>query len=350
MRRFDYSFLEKEAVPPHIVSMLFAIGRNKSTCDAFKDKYPNVFANLVKIAKVQSVKASNAIEGILTTDQRIKELVNESTEPRNHNEEEIAGYRDVLNRIHQDHQIIDVHNRQVLLLHRELLDKKQAPTRGQFKTSDNMILQIAPDGTRSVRFKPLSAAETPEAMEQLYLAFIDARNNSNINPLLLIPCYILDFLCIHPFDDGNGRMSRLLSLLLLYKAGYDIGKYVSLENFINKNKGLYYQKLYESSSKWEDNENSYWPFIENFLMTLLAAYSELSRRYEMIKDKKLSKAERIRETIRTTLGKISKEEIHKMWPDISYNTIELELSKLLKEGLIGKVGQTNGAEYYWKAN
>lgn len=350
MRKFDYSFLEKEAIPSNIVSMLFAIGMNKSSSETFKERYPNVFTNLVKIAKVQSVKASNAIEGILTTDQRIKDLVNQSTEPRNHNEEEIAGYRDVLNRIHQYYETIDINNRQLLLLHRELLEHKQTPNRGQFKTVDNAIIQIAPDGTRSIRFKPLSANETNDAMEQLYLAFIDARNQLNINPLLLIPCYILDFLCIHPFDDGNGRMSRLLSLLLLYKTGYDVGKYVSLENIINKNKGLYYQKLYESSSGWEDNRNSYWPFIENFLMTLLSAYSELSRRYEIIKDKKISKAERVRETIKNTLGTISKEEIHEIWPDISFNTIELELSKLLQEGLIEKVGNTNGAAYYWKEN
>lgn len=347
MRRFDYSFLEKEAVPSNIVSMLFAIGRNKTSSDVFKEKYPKVFNNLVKIAKVQSVKASNAIEGIVTTDQRIKELVNEATEPRNHNEQEIAGYRDVLNRIHQDYQILDIDTRQILLLHRELLERKQTLTRGMLKQEDNVIAQVNADGTRSIRYRPVPALETPQAMEQLELAFIDARSNSNINPLLLIPCYILDFLCIHPFEDGNGRMSRLLSLLLLYKNGYDVGKYVSLENIINKNKGLYYQKLYESSSGWTENKNTYWPFIENFLMTLLSAYNELSRRYEIIKDKKLSKAERVEETIKTTLGKISKEEIHEIWPDISINTIELELFRLLKEGLIKKIGNTNGASYYW---
>ena len=215
MRRFDYSFLEKEAVPSNIVSMLFAIGRNKTSSDVFKEKYPKVFNDLVKIAKVQSVKASNAIEGIVTTDQRIKELVNEATEPRNHNEQEIAGYRDVLNRIHQDYQILDIDTRQILLLHRELLERKQTPTRGMLKQEDNVIAQVNADGTRSIRYRPVPALETPQAMEQLELAFIDARSNSNINPLLLIPCYILDFLCIHPFEDGNGRMSRLLSLLLL---------------------------------------------------------------------------------------------------------------------------------------
>ena len=328
--------------------MLFAIERNRNNADSLKEKLPKVFINLVKIAKVQSVKASNAIEGIVTTDKRIESIVNEGTEPLNHNEQEIAGYRDALNRIHNDYDAIDVQLRQILLLHVMLLEHAATPNRGVLKIEDNVIAAKYLDGTRKVIYVPTPASETEEAMEQLELAFFEARQNSNINRLLLIPCYILDFLCIHPFTDGNGRMSRLLTLLLLYKSGYDVGKYVSLEYIINKNKGSYYQKLSESSTGWADNKNSYWPFIENFLLTLLSAYNELTDRYNIIKGKKLSKAERVEETIKNTLGNISKEEIHKIWPDISYNTIELELSTLLKEGKIEKVGNTNGVSYYWK--
>ena len=349
MRVFDYSFLEIEAIPSNIASMLFSIERNKSAADSLKEKFPKVFINLVKIAKVQSVKASNAIEGIVTTDKRIESIVNEETEPLNHDEKEIAGYRDALNRIHNDYTSIDIQLRQILLLHSMLLEHAQTPTRGMLKPENNIIAAKYPDGTRKVIYVPTPASETQEAMEQLELAFCEGRQNSNLNPLLLIPCYILDFLCIHPFMDGNGRMSRLLSLLLLYKCGYDVGKYVSLEYLINKNKGAYYQKLRESSSGWAENKNTYWPFIENFLLTLLSAYNELANRYNIIKDKKLSKAERVEETIKSTLGKITKEEIHNIWPDISYNTIELELSNLLKEGKIEKIGTTNGVSYNWKA-
>lgn len=348
MRRFDYSFLEREAIPSHIVSLLFAIARNRNAADSLREKLPNVFTNLVKIAKVQSVKASNAIEGIITTDKRIESIVNDGTEPLNHDEKEIAGYRDALNRIHNDYPTIDVQLRQILLLHATLLEYAQTPTRGHLKAEDNVIAARRADGTRSIIYVPTPARETQEAMEQLELAFYEGRQNSNINPLLLIPCYILDFLCIHPFMDGNGRMSRLLTLLLLFKTGYDVGKYVSLEYIINENKGSYYQKLYESSTGWSENPNTYWPFVENFLLTLLLAYDELARRYEIIKDKKLSKAERVEQTIMNTLGRITKEEIHRIWPDISYNTIESELSKLLKEGKIAKVGTTNGASYYRK--
>lgn len=349
MRRYDYSFLEKEAIPPNIASYLFAIERNKSLSEAFKVSYPKVFSNLVKIAKVQSVKASNAIEGIVTTDKRIESIVNKDTEPLNHDEEEIAGYRDALERIHNDYDVMDVDLRQLLLLHRILLEHAQKPTRGSLKTVNNVIAEKHADGSRTIRYVPVSAAETLASMEQMEIAFLEARQNSNINPLLLIPCFVLDFLCIHPFEDGNGRMSRLITLLLLYKSGYDVGKYVSLEYMINKTKGDYYEKLYASSSGWAENNNFYWPFIDYFLFTLLKTYNELSDRYNIIKDKKLSKAERVEETIKQTLGKITKEDIHNFWPDISYNTIELELSRLLKEGKIEKVGTTNGASYYWKS-
>ena len=350
MRKFDYSFLETEPIPSNIASMLFAIERNKSSANALKEKLPKVFANLVKIAKVQSVKASNAIEGIVTTDKRIESIVNEGIEPLNHDEKEIAGYRDALNRIHNDYDAIDIQLRQILLLHATLLEYAGTPSRGTLKSEDNVIAAKYPDGTRKVIYVPTPASETQAAMEQLELAFFEGRQNSNINRLLLIACYILDFLCVHPFMDGNGRMSRLLTLLLLYKSGYDVGKYVSLEYIINKDKNAYYQKLHESSTGWAENKNTYWPFIEYFLRTLLSAYNELSDRYNIIKDKKLSKAERIEETIKSTLGSITKEEIHKMWPDISYNTIELELSILLKENKIEKVGNTNGVSYYWKGN
>ena len=347
MRTFDYSFLQNIAIPSNIASYLFAIERNKTLSFSFKTNYPRIFINLVKIAKIQSVKASNAIEGIVTTDRRLESIVNKNTEPLNHNEKEIAGYRDALEKIHNDYHIMDVDKRQLLLLHKVLLGYTDNTSAGSYKNVDNIIAQVNADGTRSTRFVPISATETPAAMEQMLLAFFQARQNIHINPLLLIPCFVLDFLCIHPFIDGNGRMSRLLTLLLLYKNDYDVGKYISLEYMINKNKESYYQKLYESSSGWLENKNSYWPFIENFLLMLLSTYNELMDRYNIVKDKKLSKGERIKETIKQTLGKITKSEIHEMWPDISYTTIEVELSNLLKEGLIKKVGTTNGASYYW---
>ena len=347
MHKFDYSFLKNISIPSNTASMISYVERSKDMTDNFKEKYPRVFDNLVKIAKVQSVYSSNAIEGILTTDKRVKDLVNGNTEPRNHNEQEIAGYRDALNIIHSNPNMsLDESN--ICLLHKTLLSRTNLDFGGQYKKTDNLIVQIDSNGNRSIRFRPVSAIDTPKAMEQLWLAYVDARQDYSINPLLLIPCFILDFLSIHPFSDGNGRVSRLLSILLLYQSGFDGCKYVSFENKINNNKDLYYKSLDESSINWHSNENDYWPFISFFVFSLSECYREIQKRYDLIKSKKLSKSERIDSFINESLGKFSKEDIHDFWPDISYCTIENELHKLLREGVIQKIGNTNGAEYIKK--
>ena len=222
MRKFDYSFLDNGLLPANLVNLTSIIYSLKTGAEIRKDEYEKIFTELEKIAKVQSVKSSNAIEGIITSDERIKQIVNQSSKPLNHNEQEIAGYRDALNQIHLNYEDIDFNENTILGLHEMMMSYSGYEYGGKYKIDDNLIIEEDKDGNRKVRFKPLSAKETPKAMEQLILAYIDASNNSNINQLLLIPCVILDFLCIHPFKDGNGRMSRLLSLLLLYKKDLDV--------------------------------------------------------------------------------------------------------------------------------
>ena len=216
---------------------------------------------------------------------------------------------------------------------------------GKYKDEDNVILEIDSDGNRKVRFRPTSAADTSKAMEQMVLAYMDAKNDSNINMLLLIPCVILDFLCIHPFKDGNGRMSRLLSLLLLYKSGFDVGKYISFEEQINKNKGYYYESLKESSTNWEKNENTYIPYIENFLTTLYMCYKELDKRFNVVNSNKITKKARIEATVLNSLTAISKSEICEILPDVSPTTVELVLGKMVKEGLIETIGNGRNTKY-----
>ena len=226
MKRFEYSFLEKGMLPAGLVNVVCAIAELRVRESQLKDNYPDVFTRLESIAKVQSVKGSNAIEGIVTTDQRINEIVNQNSAPLNHNEAEIAGYRDALNLVHENHNSLDIRERDILRLHEIMLS--YAPVNGgAYKQSDNVIMEVDSAGQRRVRFAPTPANETAAAMEQLVLAFMDARSNYSVNQLLLIPCFVLDFLCVHPFADGNGRMSRLLSLLLLYKNDFDAGKYIS---------------------------------------------------------------------------------------------------------------------------
>lgn len=348
MRKYDYSFLERGKIPGALINVLTGIYTMKSDNDARKEKYNTVFTELEKIAIVQSVKGSNAIEGILTTDERINEIVNRSSAPLNHNEEEIAGYRDALNLIHNNYQNLNISEANLLSLHEMMLRVAKPNVAGKYKEHDNVIMEVKADGTRCVRFTPVLASETKASMEQLILAYIDARDNSNINQLLLIPCVVLDFLCIHPFSDGNGRMSRLLTLLLLYKAGFDAGKYISFEEQINNTKGYYYEALRKSSINWHENQNDYFFFVENFLVTLFSCYKELDKRFATVNSKKINKTSRIEATVLNSLLPISKKEIADILPDVSVTTIEAVLSKMLKEEMIVKIGEGKNTKYLRK--
>lgn len=348
MRKYDYSFLEQDKIPGSLVNVLTGIYSMKSDNDHRKEKYDAVFTELEKIAIVQSVKGSNAIEGILTTDERINAIVNRSSAPLNHNEEEIAGYRDALNAIHDGYGNLNFNEANILSLHEILLKVARRNATGKYKEADNVIMEVKSDGTRCVRFTPVPSNETKNAIEQLVLAYIDARDNSNINQLLLIPCVILDFLCIHPFSDGNGRMSRLLTLLLLYKAGFDAGKYISFEEQINKSKGSYYEALRRSSIDWHENKNDYFYFVEYFLVTLFNCYKELDKRFATVNSKKINKTTRIEATVVNNLLPISKKEISGILPDVSVTTIEAVLGKLLKEEKISKIGEGRDTKYIRK--
>jgi len=344
MRRFDYSFLEKGMLPAGLVNVVSAIAELRARESQLKEIYPDVFTRLESIAKVQSVKGSNAIEGIVTTDQRVNEIVNQNSAPLNHNEMEIAGYRDALNLIHENHDSLDIRERDILRLHEIMLS--YAPmSGGAYKQSDNVIMEMDASGQRRVRFAPTPASETPAAMEQLVLAFMDARSNYSVNKLLLIPCFVLDFLCIHPFADGNGRMSRLLSLLLLYKNDFDAGKYISFEEQINMCKWDYYEALRLSSDGWHENTNSYFPFVENFVATLLYCYKEIDKRFAVVNAKKVNKRERVEAVILNSLLPISKQEICYVLPDVSPTTVEAVLAAMVRNRIVDKVGSGKNTKY-----
>lgn len=345
MRKFDYSFLDNGMLPAKLVNLTGNIYSLRTAAGVRKEEYAKVFTELEAVARVQSVKSSNAIEGIVTSDQRIVEIVNRSSAPMNHNEAEIAGYRDALNTVHTSYEHLDFRQRDILGLHNVLMSVAGYEYGGQYKTDDNVILEVDADGNRRVRFRPTSAEETTEAMEQLELAYLDAKNNANINQLLLIPCVILDFLCIHPFRDGNGRMSRLLSLLLLYKNGFDAGKYISFEEQINQYKAYYYDALKQSSTGWDTNENDYFPFIQNFLSTLYMCYKELDQRFAVLHGKKVTKKARIEATLMGSLTPMSKAEICAIHPDVSPTTVEAVLGAMVKDGRIKRIGAARGTRY-----
>ena len=345
MRRFDYSFLENGLLPASLVSITGNIYSLRTAAGIRKAEHLKVFTELEAIAKVQSVKSSNAIEGIVTSDQRIVEIVNRSSAPLNHDEAEIAGYRDALNRVHTDYERLAFSQRDILLLHRTMMSLAGDDLAGRYKQTNNIIVEIDSSGNRKVRFRPVPAEETEAAMEQLELAYLDACSNAGINQLLLIPCVILDFLCIHPFRDGNGRISRLLSLLLLYKNGFDVGKYISFEEQINRYKDLYYDALQQSSADWDTNRNDYIPFIRNFLSMLYMCYKELDQRFAVVHGKKVTKTARIEATLLGSLTPLSKAELCAIHPDISPTTVEAVLGRMVREGSVRRIGSSRNSRY-----
>ena len=345
MRKFDYTFLKDLYVPTSFLGLTNKIYELRSVEEEKKRMYPDMFTSLQKIAVVQSVKGSNAIEGIITTDKRIEEIVNQSSAPLNHSEREIAGYRDALNMIHEGYEDLSLSEETALGLHTVLLSQTGLEDGGKYKVEDNAIYERFADGSMQIRWNPVSAKETPAAMKQLFYAYSAARNDAGIDQLLLIPCFVLDFLCIHPFSDGNGRMSRLLSLLLLYKNRFDISKYISFEEQINLMKGEYYEALKSSSYGWHENSNDYIPFMENFLLSLYLCYKELDKRFLTLGSKKVNKRERVENALMNAFIPISKKEICRLFPDISVTTVETVISSLLKEGRIKKIGTTRDARY-----
>ncbi len=343
MHRYDYSFL-KNSIPGNIVGLTEIIADLRSKEEFRKLQFEDAFEVLRTKAIIESVKGSNAIEGIVTTDSRIKDIVEGST-PLTHDELEISGYKDALNMIHNNHLDLDIEEDVILMLHRMIESATNNTEAGIYKKTNNFIMEYGRDGSRRIRFKPVSAKSTPTDMEQMILAFYEARQDSEIPILLLIPCFILDFLCIHPFSDGNGRVSRLLSVLMLYLAGYDIVKYISFEGQINKYKLSYYEALKISSRDWHDNKNDYVPFIINFLQILYRCFKDLDESFTEITLKKAKKSERVEGILMGAIVPVSKQDIINKVPDISVKTIELVLSKMLKEKKIRKIGTYKDARY-----
>jgi Fic family protein len=345
MREFNYNVIPNELFCSDIMNLVSAIHEYKGKQELFIEAKPDILNAMLEIAKIQSIGASNRIEGIYTSDERLDAIVKEKAEPRNRSESEIAGYREVLQLIHENYDYMAPRVNVILQLHRDLYQFSPSSSGGNFKKSDNIIAETDSEGNNRIRFQPLSAFETPDAMERLTNTFFEATNAEKHDPLLLIPMFVLDFLCIHPFNDGNGRMSRLLTLLLLYRSGYIVGKYISLEMIIEKTKETYYETLQNSLQLWHENKNDNLPFVKYCLGIILNAYKEFSSRVEHLQNRSLSKPERIRLMFDNTLKRLSKRDILEKCPDISTSTIEVALAGLLKEGYIIKTGAGKKTAY-----
>lgn len=346
MRKYDYSFLKKN-IPSNIVGLAEIIADLKGKEEFRKLQYPETFESLKNKAIIESVKGSNAIEGIVTTDSRIRDLVAGAV-PVTHDELEISGYKDALSLIHMEHEHLDVEEDVICMFHKMIEEHTNSDTAGKYKKNNNYIMEYGQDGTRRVRFKPVSAIETKAAMEQMLLSFYEARQDSEIPSLLLIPCVIVDFLCIHPFSDGNGRVSRLLTVLLLYSFGYDIVRYISFEGQVNKYKENYYSALEQSSVLWHEGKNDYVPFMINFLQILYRCFKDLDESFMEISLKRAKKSERVESILLGAIVPVSKQDIIEKLPDVSVKTIELVLGKMVRENKITKIGTYKDARYIRK--
>ena len=345
MKLFKYEELKQLQIDAEVLSLISEIKELKGKQNFFMGQKKSKLDKLVEIAKIQSTEASNKIEGIVTTEKRLEELFKQKTTPKNRDEEEIMGYRDVLNTIHENYEHIPVKPNFMLQMHKDLYKFSHGAIGGKYKSVDNFIQEIDAQGNKSIRFKPLAAFLTPDAIDKICDEYGKALNLYQIEPLLLIPIFVLDFLCIHPFSDGNGRMSRLLTLLLLYQNGFIVGKYISIEKLIEKTKENYYDTLQASSKDWHENKNTTLPFIKYMLQVILRAYRDFEERVLTVSEKKLTKSEQVRELFNNTLGKLSKADIKKLLPDISEAMIEKALKDLITEGFIKKIGNARNTAY-----
>ena len=345
MRTFNYSKIKEEKWDSEILSLIAAIYKEAGKQEMYLKQRPEQLEKLVEIAKIQSTEASNAIEGIVTTNTRIKQLVTEKTTPKNRNEQEIAGYRDVLNIIHESFDAIPITKNYILQLHKILYSHMNNPIAGKTKTVQNYISATHLDGHVETLFTPLNPNDTPIALENICNEYNRIIGNMEVEPLIAIPTFIHDFLCIHPFNDGNGRMSRLLTTLLLYRCGFYVGKYISLEAKIAKNKDLYYASLNDSQHNWHDGNDNKVPFIKYILGTILAAYKDFEERFNLIETKK-SALEIVRSATYIKIGKFTKQDIKELCPSLSISSIEGALRKLIALGEINRVGNGKNICYY----
>ena len=344
MRSFNYAKIKDMTWDSEILGYIAAIYKAAGKQELYLKQRPAELAKLVEIAKIQSTEASNAIEGIVTTSTRIRQLVEEKTTPKNRDEQEIAGYRDVLNIIHENFDAIPITQNFILQLHKILYSHMNNPMGGRTKNVQNYISATYPDGHTEILFTPLAPFEPPEALDKICAEYNYVIGNAEAEPLLAIPIFIHDFLCIHPFNDGNGRMSRLLTTLLLYRCGFYVGKYISLEAKIANHKDAYYDALRQSQHGWHEGNEDVVPFIKYILSTIIAAYRDFEDRFSIV-EAKTSALEMVRKASLQKLGRFSKQDIRELCPSLSVSSIEGALRKLVAEGYLKREGNGRSTRY-----
>lgn len=329
-----------------VVATIRQIGEGKGKQDLFKERAPDVLENLRQVAIIESTESSNRLEGITVPKTVLEKIVrqNENPHPANRPEGEVAGYRNALQLIHERFEHMDVTSSVILQLHRDLFRFVGGTSGGEWKRADNLITERRPDGSILVRFTPTPAWKAPEAMEDLYRNFIEI-GETDVDALILISLYILDFLCIHPFADGNGRMVRLLTVLLLYREDYEVGRYISLERLIEKTKESYYDTLFRSSQGWHENAHDPMPWVSYFLSVVKAAYDEFSERVGELRDGRGMKTQLVLQALDQTVGDFSISELHHRCPTVGWDMLRYVLRKEKESGRLEVVGRGRGARW-----
>ena len=345
MRPFHYASIRDKTRDSELLRLIAAIYKEAGKQELYLKQKPEELEKLVEVAKIQSTEASNAIEGIITTNTRVRQLVEEKTTPKNRNEQEIAGYRDVLSIIHESFDVIPITQNYILQLHKILYSHMDNPAAGRTKAVQNYISATYPDGHTETLFTPLAPYETPDALDRLCAEYNRVIGNGEVEPLIAIAIFIHDFLCIHPFNDGNGRMSRLLTTLLLYQNGFYVGKYISLEAKIAKNKDLYYEALSASQEGWHEGKEDPVPFIKYLLGTILAAYKDFEDRVTLIEPKR-SALDTVRLATKNKVGRFTKQDIRELCPSLSVSSIESSLRKLVDAGELVRERAGRSTRYY----
>ncbi len=347
MRKYDYSYLKNRTWDNEILSYISKIHEYKGKQELYLRQKPVELNRLIEIAKIQSTEASNRIEGIITTNARLKQLVANKTTPKNRDEEEILGYRNVLNLVHENYDVIPVRSNYILQMHRDLLKYTNLNYGGQFKTTANEIDMVLESGEKVVLFKPVEPYETPAAIDAICEEYQKVLDKELVDELILIPCFLLDFLCIHPFNDGNGRMSRLLTLLLLYRSGYMVGQYISIEKAIADTKEAYYDALQRADQGWHEGTNDPRPFIKYMLGVILSCYRDFEARVSIahVSGAKSTSYDVVKAYAKERIGKFSKQEVLAGCPSLGSSSVESALKKLVEDGTLIRIGAGRNTLY-----
>ncbi|MDP2863321.1 MAG: Fic family protein [Desulfobacterales bacterium] len=344
MKSLDRAFLEQQSIPLEFAGTLRLLGEYRGKQELFTRQTPQILKTLKEVAIVQSTESSNRIEGVIVDEKRLKPLLEKKTTPKNRSEAEVVGYRDVLAQIHTSYARFSITPETILKIHGDMLRLTDLPA-GIWKNRDNTIEERLPDGRWITRFIPVSASETPYFLKELCDRFNRLWEERRIDRLLLIHAFVFDFLCIHPFTDGNGRVSRLLTVLLLHQAEYDVGRYISLERIIEESKETYYEALQRASENWHGGKHRILPWWEYSLGILIAAYKEFEDRVGNIRASRGAKTVWVREAIEHLPEEFSVGDLARSCSGVSRPMIRVILESLRNEGKLEVLGTGRGAKW-----